>query len=123
MDYSQNGNCRYDVTFYQAQCTDSSATGTSDIFNDPAVIFEKEPFIADANDDRLVSMAGSDFFTIDVPTRKAANTTSLPDSTALCFQVTVTPQNSPLYTTTVTKYYHYSFLYCDPVFHAEEDPI
>ena len=119
LDYSQNGNCRYNVTLYEADCTRPVAS-TGVLLNEPLIIFEKEPFIEDTDDDRIVTMAGSDFFTIDVPAKMASNVTSFPDTSDYCFQVLVAPENSPQYTTTVSRFYHYTFLLCDPVFQEDE---
>ena len=53
--YAKNGNCRYNVTFHQASCQGVVESGPI-IFEEPVVIFEKEPFIADTTDDRIVTM-------------------------------------------------------------------
>ena len=50
----------------------------------------------------------------------APNVTSHPDTSETCFRVIVTPENSPQYTTTVSRFYAYYYNFCDPEFPADE---
>ena len=90
------------------------------LLDNPTVIYTKEPFIEDPTDSRIVTMSGSDYFTINLPDKLAANNTSLPNVDEICFAYTVTPENSIYYTTTTTLTYEFSFLYCDAIFPVDE---
>jgi hypothetical protein len=90
------------------------------ILDNPTVVFTKDPFIEDQTDSRIVTMSGSDKFTIILADKLAANNTSFPDVDEICFAYTVTPENSIYYTTTTTLTYEFSFLYCDAIFPESE---
>ena len=90
------------------------------VLDNPTVIYTKEPFIEDATDSRIVTMSGSDKFTINLSDKLAANNTSFPDVDEICFAYSVIPENSIYYTTKTTLTYEFSFLYCDAIFPEDE---
>ena len=93
---------------------------TGVVLDNPTVIYTKEPFIEDATDSRIVTMSGSDKFTINLADKLAANNTSFPDVDEICFAYSVIPENSIYYTTKTTLTYEFSFLYCDAIFPVDE---
>ena len=122
MPFATNGNCRYDVVFYEIEdCAISPPVITSTEFTDPDVIWQKQTFIPVADDDRIVYTDAVESFTINTSARMAANVASFPNVTPFCFAVKVTPLNSILYTPTITKTYDFIFHYCDPIFPALDD--
>ena len=82
------------MTFQEAECYRGyDLTGNE--LNDPTIIFMKEPFIPVGSDDRIVSVAQTERFTVDSTAKMAVDDASFPDVTDICFRVQITPDNSP----------------------------
>ena len=75
------------MTFLEAECTGRTYEPTGSELNDPTIIFVKEPFIPDGSDDRIVSVAQRERFTVDSTAKMATDDASLADVTDLCFRV------------------------------------
>ena len=107
-----NGDCQYDISFYDIDCNDpSSRIGA---LSYTTIGFVQATFTMDG--DGLSTISAENDYYLNIPDLKASSDLTLPDNSQICIEYEVAPNNSIYYTDSIIIKEIFTFYHCNPVF-------